>query len=416
MHPWWHAGGTRTRFGRLMEDPGAARPPETPPPTPALLVWLEPGYDYGRFGAWMLDWPGSFAWGRSREAALARAHPAVYRFVSWLADHGEAALAPEPGRPEVVEEVPAIPAGHYELNALFAADERPVPVAELEVAIRRIGWAQVDLLALMERVTAFEAAGGVLPLESRDAAEVAPGAEAGRTADAVLRHVAGAETWLSSRLDRAVGTVRYAGPARDGERAPFVEAAHTWAMTRLRELHSAEPLGAATDGKGERWTLAKVLRRHLYHQLDHLEELDRRLCVAEGRVDRVELRTDAGVPIDALIALLRAAGLGGPARMIPERLQRALDGSTSTVSAWDGDHLVGFARIVSDEASNAYVSTVAIDPRWQDRGLGSRIMRRLMAGRDEVKLVLEVRPGAEAFYERLGFEPAHHAMARPRLR
>lgn len=102
--------------------------------------------------------------------------------------------------------------------------------------------------------------------------------------------------------------------------------------------------------------------------------------------------------------------------MVPERLQRALDGSTSTVSAWDGDRLVGFARIVSDEASNAYVSTVAVDPRWQDRGLGSRIMRRIMDGRDEVKLVLEARPGAERFYERLGFEPAHYAMARPRQR
>lgn len=404
-----------------MEDAGGVRssetqPPETQPPAPALRIWLEPGYDYGRFGAWMLDWPGCFAWARSREAALARAHPAAWRFAAWLGDHGESVVGPEPGRPEIVEEVPSILVGEYELNALFGVEEREVPAAEIEEAIRRIGWARADLLALSERITAFEDAGGLLPLESRDAGEVASGAGTGRTADAVLRHVAGAGIWLSSRLDRALGTVRYDGPPRDGPRSSFVEAAHAWAMARLRELHRADAMGAATDGKGERWTLAKVLRRHLYHQLDHLDELDRRLCVAEGRVYLVELRTDADPPVDALITLLRSAGLGGPARMVPERLQRALDGSTSTVSAWDGDRLVGFARIVSDEASNAYVSTVAVDPRWQDRGLGSRIMRRIMDGRDEVKLVLEARPGAERFYERLGFEPAHYAMARPRQR
>ncbi len=364
----------------------------------------------------MLDWPGCFAWGRSRDAVLARAHPAVHRFVSWLADHGESLVGPEPGRPEIVEEVPAVLVDGYELNALFAVEQREVGGVELEQAIRRIGWAREDLLALAERIDAFEGSKGSLPPESRDAGETALGAQAGRTADAVLRHVAGAGIWLSSRLDRALGAVRYDGPTRDGERTPFVEAAHAWAMARVRDLHSTDAVGVATDGKGERWTLAKVLRRHLYHQLDHLEELDRRLCVAEGRLDRVELRSDSPVSVKALIALLRAAGLGGPARMDPDRLQRALDGSTSTVSAWDGDRLVGFARIVSDEASNAYVSTVAVDPRWHDRGLGTRIMRRLMEGRDEVKLVLEARPGADGFYERLGFQPARHAMARPRLR
>ena len=138
--------------------------------------------------------------------------------------------------------------------------------------------------------------------------------------------------------------------------------------------------------------------------------------MAEGRADRVELRVDAEIPVEALMALLRAAGLGGRARTDPERLERVVRGSTSTVSAWDGDRLVGFARILSDEASNAYVSTVAVDPSWQDRGLGSRIMRRLMEGREEVKLVLEARAGAAAFYERLGFEPARDAMVRPRLR
>jgi ribosomal protein S18 acetylase RimI-like enzyme len=154
----------------------------------------------------------------------------------------------------------------------------------------------------------------------------------------------------------------------------------------------------------------------LYHSLDHLEELDRRLAVAEHRVDKVVLRRNAAIDGEELRRLFASTGLIRRARDSADLNARMAAGSTETVSAWDADHLVGFGRLISDETTNAYISTVAIAPLWQDRGLGSRLMEWLMEGRDGLKLMLDSRDGVRGFYERFGFEPASTVLVRPRRR
>jgi len=156
------------------------------------------------------------------------------------------------------------------------------------------------------------------------------------------------------------------------------------------------------------------MRRALYHSLDHFDELDRRLARAERRIDRVVLRTDPDIEPEALRRLFATSGLLRRARDSDEMMRRWLAGTSVIVSAWDHAQLVGFARMLSDEATNAYVSTVAVAPSWQDRGLGSQLMAALMTGRESMKLVLEAAPGAERFYERLGFVRAPNAFVRPR--
>jgi ribosomal protein S18 acetylase RimI-like enzyme len=377
-----------------------------------IRVWLEPSYDHGRTGAWLLDWPGAFTWGDDREGALSRVPSAVHRFVGWLADHGERLPAPASDDFEVVEEVPAfrLDSG-YEVNATFAADDRPVSATDLEATIRRLGYARDDLLALVGRVRDFEANGGRLPVEDRSAEALESGAAVGRSGEEVLCHLAGSETWFASRLDPAA---RYEGPARDGDLDSYLDATRGFLIEHLRAPWERDPAAAREDGKGERWTMAKLLRRAVYHSLDHLEELDRRLAVGEGRAAALELRRDAQLDLDELRALFAATGLGRRARDDRELTGRMVGGSTATVSAWDGERLVGFARIISDEATNAYISTVAVAPRWQDRGLGTRLMRALMDGREDLKLTLDSRPGTARFYERLGFRFAPTVMVRPR--
>lgn len=368
-----------------------------------IRVWLEPGYDGGRVGCWMLDWPGCFGWGGTRAEALARVPSAVGGFIDWLAEHGHAVAEPMSDEVEVVEEVAAEQEAGYERNALFAADDRAVSVEEVETTIRRLGHARADLRSTGDRVTSFEREHG--PLETTG------GQREERTADAVLRHVAGTEIWLAGRLDRAA---RYAGAPRDGELAPFMDETRAWAVDQLRALQARDPRLRGIDGKGEGWTLAKVVRRLVYHSLDHLEELDRRLAIASGAADGLELRREAP-PLDELIGLFRASGFR---RRIGqrERVERMLAGSTETISAWDGGRLVGFARAISDGAFNAYVSTVAVHPRWQRRGLGGRIMRALTEGHDDLTFVLMARPGAERFYRELGFDQSPMAMVRHRRR
>ncbi|HZY44091.1 MAG TPA: GNAT family N-acetyltransferase [Anaerolineae bacterium] len=99
-----------------------------------------------------------------------------------------------------------------------------------------------------------------------------------------------------------------------------------------------------------------------------------------------------------------------------DRLAQLVRGSMWVVSAQHESKLVGFARAVSDGATNAYVSTVAVLPEYQGRGIGREIMRRLIDGRDGIQFVLHANDNATAFYLHLdlGFEPINNMLRRPR--
>ncbi len=238
-----------------------------------VRVWLEPGYDHGRWGAWLLDLPGCFTWRDDRATALVAAPGAARGFAVWLARHSESHGVAGDGALTVVEEVPArLLDDGYEINATFAADRRAVSEEELEAAVRRLGFAREDLLGAVERLHAREAGHGRLG-SSPD------GDRRSRSARGVLRHLGGAEVWLSGRLDRSL---RHDGPEFDAGELDYLAATRAWAIATLRTLHARDPALEGIDSKGETWTLAKVLRRLVYHSLDHLGELERRLAEAEA--------------------------------------------------------------------------------------------------------------------------------------
>lgn len=376
-----------------------------------LRVWLEPDYDYGRFGGWLLDLPGAFLWSSSGDRVVSQAPAAAGWYRDWLERHGEE-VAMVFGPTEVVESVPALPDVGYERNATFADDARPVAADEMELAIRRLGFAREDVLELLDRIAALTGSASALPGGSLREADSAAPVSADRTVDDVVAHLAGAEIWLGSRLDPAS---RFDGPSRDDDAIAHLNATRTWAVENLRRLRNSDPALARTDGKGETWTLRKVVRRYLYHSIDHLRELDRRLARAENRAAR--LRFDPGKLEDPapLVRLFRSVGWDRRAGD-PDRVRRMLAGSRRTLAAWDGTELVGFAREHGDGVYTALISSVCVDPRWQELGVAGRVVSSLMDGRPEVRFSLHSAPGLEDFYAGFGFEPDPNAMVRPRHR
>ena len=376
-----------------------------------IRVWLEPGYDHGRTGAWMLDTPGAFTWGATRAGALARVPSAYHRFADWLEEHGEPRSESVALIAEVVEEVRTRPLEDgYQVMATFADEDREVAADELHRHLQRLRHAREDLHDLLGRLRAFEQGGGDVAAQDRDARAVPDGASDLRDAQGVLVHIGQTDAWFVSRLDPGA---RYEGPRHEDIDA-FLQQSLELLLDRLEAVQRADSRAKRVDGKGETWTLAKLMRRTLYHALDHVDELSRRLDLATGAVDRLEFRKNAELDTAELRVLLGKAGLARRFSDSDELMARVLAGSTETVSAWDGKTLVGFARIISDEATNGYISTVAVAPRWQDRGLGTRLMRALMDGRQALKLTLDAREGAEGFYERLGFQRDPNSFIRPR--
>jgi ribosomal protein S18 acetylase RimI-like enzyme len=121
----------------------------------------------------------------------------------------------------------------------------------------------------------------------------------------------------------------------------------------------------------------------------------------------------AAVDLPELATLFVTAGWGWRAADLTQ-LAALVEGSRYVVSALDGEHLVGFARAISDGVTNAYVSTVAVLPAYRGRGIGASLVNRLLDGKDAIRFVLHAGEGVHDFYRKLGFEDAPDMLLRPR--
>ncbi len=88
------------------------------------------------------------------------------------------------------------------------------------------------------------------------------------------------------------------------------------------------------------------------------------------------------------------------------------------IGAWEGDHLVGFARVVSDHHFRAFIEDVAVQPDYQRRGLGRLLLTRLLDAFPHIEtLTLFCQSSLVPFYEEHGFRasPSQVVMHRKRI-
>jgi len=111
------------------------------------------------------------------------------------------------------------------------------------------------------------------------------------------------------------------------------------------------------------------------------------------------------LPLESILALYHANDWSSAQK--PELLHKALLASHSLVSAWDGENLVGLGNAISDGYLVVYYPHLLVLPNCQGRGIGTGILRRLMAryeGFHQHMLVADGR--AVEFYRKCGFKRA----------
>ncbi len=234
-------------------------------------VYLEENSD-GTCLAHVPDLAGCVVAGGDRASALVAVPDAIRAYIDWCGRHGDP--VPEDGVigvavAEVVQT--AGPSRRGGVNALFSADRAPLGDAELRTYLRRMGYARSDLLALVR----------ALPPAALDA----PPADGHDTVRQILAHIASTEAWYLSRLGQ-----RMAADGDDGDISRRLIDSRSQAVGAILRLSPRQrdlvyiPTEHPSADPEEGWTLRKLLRRFLEHELMHLHALRESPVVTGGTV------------------------------------------------------------------------------------------------------------------------------------
>ena len=89
----------------------------------------------------------------------------------------------------------------------------------------------------------------------------------------------------------------------------------------------------------------------------------------------------------------------------PDSLYKALMNSSTVLTVWDNEKLIGLTRVLDDTAMLAQIHYVLVHPNYQRKGIASKMMEYI---KEKYKnfLYIEVMPEDQSnipFYEKHGF-------------
>ncbi len=115
-----------------------------------------------------------------------------------------------------------------------------------------------------------------------------------------------------------------------------------------------------------------------------------------------------------LAEIFQASGIKRPVEDL-NRLKNMLDNSNLIITAWDGDKLVGLARALTDFSFCCYLSDLAVDKEYQQKGIGHELVDEVekQIG-DECNIVLLAAPESIEYYPKIGFDKCGNAYIIPR--
>lgn len=120
----------------------------------------------------------------------------------------------------------------------------------------------------------------------------------------------------------------------------------------------------------------------------------------------IEYRDDSTITAEQAIDLYKRSTLGErrPIHNV-QTFDAMIKNANLTITAWDGEILVGISRSLTDFAYVAYLADLAVDQQYQRSGIGKQLIEetKVRLG-PECMIVLLAAPKANEYYEHIGFE------------
>jgi predicted N-acetyltransferase YhbS len=124
------------------------------------------------------------------------------------------------------------------------------------------------------------------------------------------------------------------------------------------------------------------------------------------RNQMIEYRDDSTITAEQAIDLYKRSTLGErrPIHNV-QTFDAMIKNANLSITAWDGEILVGISRSLTDFAYVAYLADLAVDQQYQRSGIGKQLIEetKVRLG-PECMIVLLAAPKANEYYEHIGFE------------
>ena len=115
------------------------------------------------------------------------------------------------------------------------------------------------------------------------------------------------------------------------------------------------------------------------------------------------------ISAEQISELFSKSGINRPVKDLP-RIKKMFDNSNLTITAWVGGELAGVARALTDFCYCCYLSDLAVDKKFQHKGIGKELVKRV---RKEISkqsmLLLLSAPQAMEYYPKINFEKSNSA-------
>ena len=120
----------------------------------------------------------------------------------------------------------------------------------------------------------------------------------------------------------------------------------------------------------------------------------------------IEYRVGNDLSVDEVIDLYRRSTLAERRPVdSPETFKSMIRNADLIVTAWSGKEIVGISRTLTDFAYVAYLADLAVDEKYQKKGIGKELIRRTREKLGETCFItLLAAPLADPYYEKIGFE------------